>query len=192
MPSSRRHIRIAVPNPGRKPNRCNPEPFKPETPKIALYLVLAQGRLTLQVVCLRLAHFRLPVRPLRNPLPGRHAITPAGRAGGGGMGDGSSQTSRWRFTPPARQEDWITRARLAFRPANRKEPAYSPGRTVSGRNMTFSRPLFGKMLFSTAPNSFTFLLTLSRDAIMVLFNNTRCASHQNGEPERVIYLGRLG
>jgi hypothetical protein len=53
--------------PVREPNRCNLEPFKPETPKIALYLVLAQGRLTLQVVCLGLAHFRLPVRPPKSP-----------------------------------------------------------------------------------------------------------------------------
>src|ERR1035441_6249979 len=45
-------IRIPVPNPVREPNRCNPEPLKPETPKITLYLVLAQGRPTLQVVWL--------------------------------------------------------------------------------------------------------------------------------------------
>jgi len=87
------------------PNRCNLEPFKPETPKRALYLVVALGRLTLQVVCLSLAHFRLPVRILRIPFPadtpeprqawraavpnnpfagseaGRHARTPAGLAG---------------------------------------------------------------------------------------------------------------
>jgi hypothetical protein len=47
----------------REPNRCDLEPFKPETPKITLYLVLLRGRPTLQVVDLRLAHFRLPVRP---------------------------------------------------------------------------------------------------------------------------------
>ena len=46
-----------------EPNRCNLEPFKPETSKTALHLVLARGRVTLQVVCLGLAHFRLPVRP---------------------------------------------------------------------------------------------------------------------------------
>jgi hypothetical protein len=44
-------IRIPVPeHPVREPNRCNLEPFKLETPKIIPYLVLAQGRLTLQVV----------------------------------------------------------------------------------------------------------------------------------------------
>ena len=62
---------------------ANPFPntlFKPETPKIALYLVLAQRRLTLQVVYLGRAHFRLPVRPPISPSrPTRE--TPAGRAG---------------------------------------------------------------------------------------------------------------
>src|ERR1017187_4358926 len=53
--------------PVREPNRCNLEPLKPETPKITLYLVLARGRLTLQVVCLGLAQFRLPVRPPKSP-----------------------------------------------------------------------------------------------------------------------------
>ena len=53
--------------PVREPNRCNLEPFNPETPKIALYLVLPQGRLTLQVVYLGLAHFRLPVRSPNSP-----------------------------------------------------------------------------------------------------------------------------
>jgi hypothetical protein len=43
--------------------------FNPETPKIALYLVLVQGRLTLQVVCLGLAHFQLLVRPPKCPSP---------------------------------------------------------------------------------------------------------------------------
>ena len=62
-------IRIPVPKPIREPNRCNLEPFKPEMPKITLYLVLAQGRLTLQVVCLGLAHFQLPVRPPKSPSP---------------------------------------------------------------------------------------------------------------------------
>ena len=60
-------MRIPVPKPVREPNRCNLEPFKPETPEIALYLVYTQGRLTLQVVCLGLAHFRLPLWP-RYPL----------------------------------------------------------------------------------------------------------------------------
>ena len=55
-------LRIPVPKPVREPNRFNLEPLNPETPKIALYLVLAPGRLTLQVVCLGLAHFRLPAR----------------------------------------------------------------------------------------------------------------------------------
>ena len=50
-----------------KPHTCNLAPFKPETPKTTLYLVLAQGRLTLQVVWLRLAHFQLPVRPPKSP-----------------------------------------------------------------------------------------------------------------------------
>jgi hypothetical protein len=36
-------------------------------PKIALYLVLPQGRLTLQVVWFGLAHFQLPVRPPKSP-----------------------------------------------------------------------------------------------------------------------------
>jgi hypothetical protein len=40
-------IRIPV---RKEPNRCNLEPLKAETPKIALYVVVAQGRLTLQVV----------------------------------------------------------------------------------------------------------------------------------------------
>jgi predicted RNase H-like HicB family nuclease len=42
-----------------KPHTCSLEPFKPETPKTTLYLVLAQGRLTLQVVWLGLPHFQL-------------------------------------------------------------------------------------------------------------------------------------
>jgi hypothetical protein len=33
-----------------KPHTCNLEPFKPETPRITLYLVVGQGGLTLQVV----------------------------------------------------------------------------------------------------------------------------------------------
>jgi hypothetical protein len=53
--------------PVRDPNRGNLEPLKPETPKTALYLVLAHSRLTLQVVCLGLAHFRSPVRPAKSP-----------------------------------------------------------------------------------------------------------------------------
>ena len=60
---------LKKPKPLREPNRCNLEPLKPETPKTALYVVFAQGRLTLQVVCLGLAHFRLPVRPPK-ALPG--------------------------------------------------------------------------------------------------------------------------
>jgi hypothetical protein len=56
-------MRIPVPNPVREPNRCNLGPLKPETPKITLYLVLAHGRLTLQVVCFGLAHFQLAVWP---------------------------------------------------------------------------------------------------------------------------------
>ena len=57
------------PNPVLEPNRCNLEPFKPETPKTTLYLVLPKGRLTLQVVCLGLAHFQLPVLPPKAPSP---------------------------------------------------------------------------------------------------------------------------
>jgi len=53
------------PRPVREPNRCNLEPFKPEIAKTALYPVVPQGRLTLQVMCLGLAHFQLPERPPR-------------------------------------------------------------------------------------------------------------------------------
>ena len=73
-------IRIPAPKPVPEPNRCNLEPLKPETPKTALYLVLAQGRQTLQVVWRGLADFRLPARPSKSP-PGRQARTVAGRAG---------------------------------------------------------------------------------------------------------------
>jgi hypothetical protein len=79
LPSlSRRHSH-PCPEPVREPNRCNLEPLKLATPKTTLYLVLAQGRLTLQVACLGLAHFRLPLRPPESP-SGRHARTPAGPA----------------------------------------------------------------------------------------------------------------
>jgi hypothetical protein len=60
-------MRIPVPKPAHEPNRCNLKAFKPEMPRIAPYLVLARRRLALQVVCLGLAHFRLPVRPLKSP-----------------------------------------------------------------------------------------------------------------------------
>ena len=60
-------MRIPVPNPIPEPNRCNLEPLKPETPKTTLHIVLAQGRLTLQVVWLSLAHFQLPARPPKSP-----------------------------------------------------------------------------------------------------------------------------
>ncbi len=78
-------VRIPVRN--REPNRCNLEPFKPETAKITPYLVLAQGRLTLQVVCLGLAHSRLPVWPPKAPsrLTGENPSRPCG----GGLGGGS-------------------------------------------------------------------------------------------------------
>ena len=66
LTSSRRHSHPR-PQPIHEPNRCNLEPFKPETPKTALYLVLPQTYLTLQVVCLGLAHFRLPVRSPKSP-----------------------------------------------------------------------------------------------------------------------------
>jgi hypothetical protein len=55
------------PEPIREPNRCTLEPLKPRTPKTALYLVLPQAYLTLQVVCPGLAHFRLPVRSPKSP-----------------------------------------------------------------------------------------------------------------------------
>ena len=59
LTASRRHSHPRPePRPG-EPNRCNLEPFKPETPKTTLYLVLAQGLLTLQIVWLGLAHFQL-------------------------------------------------------------------------------------------------------------------------------------
>src|ERR1017187_8007258 len=72
--------------------------FKPETPKIALYLVVAQGRLTLQVVWLGLAHFRLPIRPPKSP--SRPTRENPARPCRGGLGGGSCQTRTWRFTPP--------------------------------------------------------------------------------------------
>ena len=78
----------------REPNRCSLEPLKPEAPKIALYLVLAQGRLTLQVVCLGLVHFRLPVRPPKSP--SRPTRENPGTPCGGSLGGGSCQTPRWR------------------------------------------------------------------------------------------------
>jgi hypothetical protein len=84
--------------PVREPNRCNLEPFKPETPRIALYLVVGQGRLTPQVVYLGLLHFRLPVRLPKSP--SRPTRENPGRPWGG-LGGGSCQTPRWRFTPPA-------------------------------------------------------------------------------------------
>ena len=40
-------IRTPVRKPVHEPNRCILEPFKPETSRRALYLVLALGRLTL-------------------------------------------------------------------------------------------------------------------------------------------------
>jgi hypothetical protein len=94
LTSSRRHSHPPVPKPVREPNHCNLEPFKPETPKITPYLVLAQARLTLQVVCLGLAHFRLPVRPPKSP--SRPTRENPGRPCGGGLGGGSCQTPRWR------------------------------------------------------------------------------------------------
>src|ERR1035437_8921751 len=63
-----------VPNPVREPNRCNLAPFKPETPRITPYLVLAQGRLTLQVVwrdmklqCLLLKYGQFISKPCVSP-----------------------------------------------------------------------------------------------------------------------------
>src|ERR1035437_9827323 len=58
----------------KEPNRCNLEPLKPETPKIALYVVVAQGRLTLQVVwrdmklqCLLLKYGQFISKPCVSP-----------------------------------------------------------------------------------------------------------------------------
>jgi hypothetical protein len=68
LTSSRRRSH-PLQNSVREPNRCNLEPFKSETPKTALYVVLAQGRLTLQVVCFGPAHFQLPVRPPKSCSP---------------------------------------------------------------------------------------------------------------------------
>jgi hypothetical protein len=80
--------------PVRDPSRCNLEPFKPETPGITPYLVLAQGRLTLPVVCLGPAHFRFPVRPPK--FPSRPTRANPGRPCGGGLGGGPCQTPGWR------------------------------------------------------------------------------------------------
>ena len=100
LTASRRQIRIPVPNLGREPNRCNLEPFKLEMPKITPYLVLAQGRLTLQVVCLGLAHFRLPVRPPKS-LPGGYTReSPAGHAGTVWMVDRARRPGGVGFSPP--------------------------------------------------------------------------------------------
>jgi hypothetical protein len=70
-------IRIPVQKPVPEPNRYNLEPLKPETPKTTLYLVLAQGRQTLQVVWRGLADFRLPARHRGG---GLHSIGLSGRA----------------------------------------------------------------------------------------------------------------
>ena len=56
--------------------------------------MLAQGRLTLQVVCFGLAHFRLPVRPRKSP--SRPTRENPGRPRGGGLGGGSCQTATER------------------------------------------------------------------------------------------------
>src|ERR1017187_1494948 len=78
--------------------------FKPETPKITLYLVLAQGRLTLQVVWLGLAHFQLPVRPSKPPSPpiGENP----GRPSGGGAGDRARGPGGVRFSPLLAGRQW--------------------------------------------------------------------------------------
>src|ERR1019366_4624330 len=95
-PSDRFSAPFASPSrtPVREPNRCNLEPLKPETPKITLYLVLAQGRLTLQVVWLGRAHFQLPVRPPKSP--SRPTRENPGRPCGGGLGGGAWPTPRGR------------------------------------------------------------------------------------------------
>jgi len=60
-------ICIPVPEPVSEPNRCNLEHLKPETPRITPYLVLARGRLILQVVYRGLTDFRLPGRSPKSP-----------------------------------------------------------------------------------------------------------------------------
>jgi hypothetical protein len=121
---SRRHAHPRA-EPVRERNRCNLEPVNPETRKITLYLVLAQGRLTLQVVCLGVAHFRLPIRPPKSP--SRPTCENPASPCGGGLGGGSCQTRTWRFTPPVHQEDWITRARLASGLPTRRSQATRRG-----------------------------------------------------------------
>jgi len=65
-----------------KPHTCNLEPFKPETPRIALYVVVALRRLTLQVVCVGHAHFQLTARLPESP--SRSTRENPGRPCGGG------------------------------------------------------------------------------------------------------------
>ena len=84
-------VRVPVPKTIREPNRCNLEPFKPEPPKIALYLVFPRARLTLQVVCPGPVDFRLPARPPKNPC--RPTRDNPGRPGGGRLAGG------WRQAP---------------------------------------------------------------------------------------------
>jgi hypothetical protein len=55
-------IRVPGPKPVREPNRYILEAFRPESPGIPLYVGVAQGPLTLQVVCLGPVHFRLPAQ----------------------------------------------------------------------------------------------------------------------------------
>jgi hypothetical protein len=112
-------IRIPVPEPVREPNRCNLEPFKLETPRITPNLVLAQGRSTLQLVCLCLAHFRSPVR--RPKSPSRPTRENSGKPCGGGLGGGECQTARWRRIVPT--GSWSRPKSLAHR---------SPKQTLTG------------------------------------------------------------
>ena len=71
---------MPVPKAVREANGCDLEPFEPEKPRRALYVVLAQRPLILQAVCFDLAHFRLPVRH-RNSRPDRKVRRSAGWAG---------------------------------------------------------------------------------------------------------------
>ena len=155
-------IHIPVPKPVREPNRCNLEPFKPETPKITLYLVLAQGRLTLQVVCLGLAHFRLPVRPPKSP--SRPTRENPGRPCGGGLGGGSCQTPRWRrIVPTACGPSIRATTRMGFGQMGQPSASTCPSgrirfRTVGGargaRRFTPSTDSVHLILYSSSWPSF--------------------------------------
>ncbi len=77
-------ICIPVPKPVREANGCILEPFKPETQEKALYLVVAQGPMALQVVGRGLCHFPLPGLPPEST--SRPTGENSGRQCGGGLG----------------------------------------------------------------------------------------------------------